>query len=1233
MEYFNIKKSHASNCSNVIGFFPGLGSRAEYQNIGNGLLCSGNKEIEQIYYEAAIAMGYGANPQKMLITSTTLPNGIMERQGFIGASFLIHNLALAAKIRSHAKLNNLPLNFLAYSGESFGIINAAIASGALSIDGGVKIANFFTPYILLASNKCNDIFSRSITPYYPSGLKQYFPISENYYVIALRGRCKSLTKAYIALQDHFLNTEVELHKIYSHNQINLYVKTSVKSCFDMFMKNYPAITVIKLKKPTAFITHSAQLTPLKQGLEQFFLNKKITFQTPHTPIIANHREKLLTSKEDVRSAIVAILDQVMYSEKTAKMADTFNADVILEFGLGNKSVQMLRDNNVSTPALSYTGDTNITKQILEILSTINSVRMSKNADQACSGINQWLNLTRENAELAMQFSPKITDAIQKVATFKLEVGGSAPITIESIYKNSWQYRNYIQPSELVLMARLRRNILGNEYNKNQTYVDLKILTSRGILRYQKTPFVIYAEKNLFYFSSLESLSNADIFNHLADIEKAPMYRETCQSIEAMCSQGESLRKLLQLHSPTAQPEIQALRRILLQMIIFELMKYHRPGLVQEGNTCLVTCDFLGWLACLTTARAISFDNMMQLCRDYYHTPRRRISLVSMLKKFSEKITNAHIPILSINGLPILTSRDIEANTSSMLLDDISVKNVQVSLGCNLSVITLDDQLNRSSLKTAPYLSDIILISSPSDIWLFNQELKLVQREREAQAYLTEEHRQLLTFATKRNLLCSTINSYIEADELPVNYCSGGSESLTFFIQRAPREPIVVRKILSEALTSTKWRPDGKGVMLPPFAKAARQVDYLRALPDKIKPWFPQVYTAIEREILTPTGQERVGKTTCKEVIYEMSYVEGEEISQFIQNTHLAPQIIARLYEIIFIFLRDNIHCQNRVANTNKTLETSYFKKIEDRLALCQLTAPQSFSNDLLGSEKIVINNSEYLNIKPLLNIFRSHPEYQTLLEPSHHSLVMGDTNTENIKIGNAIKILSIQAMISEGRSEEEIKHALAEIDAENIQLRFLDPRAIGYQSEGANCRDDYMYDNKPWHNSIGHYDELHNELFTLTMNIQADKYPTINIHFNANNCYQQSYQVTDCAQKNINPLNDPTIVGMEKYFPQVMNALYKSTNSKPSFSQEDPHWLVRFVFMMGTHFAAMPPFHFTAELDGSIKDSIHTQRRPIAIYCEGIKWLNWALEILQGKRNHFLGVKVPQSSQYMKKVI
>jgi hypothetical protein len=44
--------------------------------------------------------------------------------------------------------------------------------------------------------------------------------------------------------------------------------------------------------------------------------------------------------------------------------------------------------------------------------------------------------------------------------------------------------------------------------------------------------------------------------------------------------------------------------------------------------------------------------------------------------------------------------------------------------------------------------------------------------------------------------------------------------------------------------------------------------------------------------------------------------------------------------------------------------------------------------------------------------------------------------------------------------------------------------------------------------------------------------------------------------------------------------------------------------------------------DGLMIDNAQHQKRPLALYAEGIKWLNWAVEMLEGKKTEFHGVQV-----------
>jgi hypothetical protein len=205
---------------------------------------------------------------------------------------------------------------------------------------------------------------------------------------------------------------------------------------------------------------------------------------------------------------------------------------------------------------------------------------------------------------------------------------------------------------------------------------------------------------------------------------------------------------------------------------------------------------------------------------------------------------------------------------------------------------------------------------------------------------------------------------------------------------------------------------------------------------------------------------------------------------------------------------------------------------------------------------------------------------------------MGDTNTENIKITKPYTLLNF------------IARGSLDFTYEDIGLKFLDPRAIGFHENGIDTgADDPMYDNKPWHNSLGQYDVIHSEYFDLVVNKNHDGMSIEVIPFQ-DHPYTNSYD------------------GIEAHFKNVMIKAWELDKQGSQKSMDDPHWLVRFAFVMGTHFTAMPPFHFHRNDDGSFNDDYANQRRPVAIYAEGIKWLNLALNMLEGKVSHFYGIPV-----------
>ncbi|HEX5405410.1 MAG TPA: hypothetical protein VFX16_24315 [Pseudonocardiaceae bacterium] len=409
----------------------------------------------------------------------------------------------------------------------------------------------------------------------------------------------------------------------------------------------------------------------------------------------------------------------------------------------------------------------------------------------------------------------------------------------------------------------------------------------------------------------------------------------------------------------------------------------------------------------------------------------------------------------------------------------------IQLNGNCQILSLGSALDPATVNAGPYRTRVISVLSPTDIRKKHVNPKLDDFEDHSTLALTDENDKVLRHARGRRLLSSMVNAYVNIGETVTGFGKGGSESMTIFLKREGDPRTIVRKVLSEALTTAHWNRDGVGVMLPPFAKAKKQAEYLLALPDSVRPYFPEVYDVVERDIPIPPHLRTDGRTTNREVIYEMSYVPGVEISQFVQRYSPPPAVIARLYEEVFRVLNRRVHSVNRAPAPGETLEVSSFRKIEDRLDLCRQTGPRTFGPDLLDSERIVINGVSYLNSSTLLRRFRDRPEYRDVLEPKFHSLVMGDANTENIKLTDPGPLHRAQRLIASRAPRPEIDAALAAITSESVGIRFLDPRAIGFHSDGAGTRDDPMYDNKPWHNAIGHYDEIHYERFSLRVRVNA----------------------------------------------------------------------------------------------------------------------------------------------------
>ncbi len=1227
----------------VIGFFPGLGSRGFYRDAGGTLLDRAAPEALDIFHEAAEAYGViDGDPNKILLMADNIPKATLEKQSFIGAAFLAHSLALEANLRAAARANDLELKITAYTGESFGILASAVASGAVSTWDGIRIARAFTPLMLMAGEgkPGGEPIGRELGRHLPTFAPGQEPVGEPFQVVGLTGQPEFLEHVIRELSRTFHPAQVEVHKRYSRSQVNTYVALSAANLFRDFVQLFPSITLTDLKAPTRFLAHSARMTPARESLERLMDDERIIFRTPHTPVISNHDAGLLTTAEQVRDGVLSMTDKIMASQRTVEMIDEMQADIVLELGLGGKSLRLLSDNTIETPAGMYTGVVDEEASLLdglEVASVLKSTLPNLNEKRSDFG-PQHLELLRQVFRLSSasdfherHFSRIMRRVIRSIVLKPEAIAPQPLLRFIEVFQHTKTHGAALDrvAGELIVNARVKKRLTGSGKEVGHACTEIEVLDRAGTVVAQIVPEVESAEVVVFHFALPEGRHDVEWARRVRRLlESQPTTQESYRELVAelwevaASSEGTRDRQLL------AADQSAAIDLLVYQHAMFDLIKLFRPALLAQTDYYVLGRDRIGWLVALAVSGAIRLVDAVELAAASLSPNLRPEMMRPLLKRLLRTVGRSDVPVISPAGTPLRTKKDLQAATEAVFLAgalDGPTRSIKLNGVCQ--ILSLGSELYADHLSTHPHSATVVPVLVASDIWKKRANVALHDADERALLASTHERGRVLDYARGRKLLSSAIYAYVHPGETIVGFGAGGSESMTIFIKREDDDDIVVRKVLSDALTTVSWNPDGKGVMLPPFAKAKKQAEYLQALPASVSSTFPRVGHVEERVIPVPSHLRSSPDQGYNEVIYEMTFVPGEEVSRFVEKNVPPPAVLARLYEQIFLVLHRDVHTINRNAVTDATLEEQYFAKIENRLDLCRKTAPRTFGPDLLDSHLIVIDGVSYLNHRELLRRFRDNPLYESVLEPRFHSLVMGDTNTENIKVANTQPLVEAQALIEKGASQPTIDYALAAITPESIGLMFLDPRAIGFRSDGATTRDDPMYDNKPWHNSIGHYDEIHFEQFRLLVATEPGATPRIDIDFLEGNPYQRAYRVRDvtASGEHLDPAAPKQ--GMEDYFAQVMSAVYGLQDPHSQQLQDDPYWLVRFVFIMGTHFAAMPPFHFQSELDGTLIDTPQTQRRPVAIYCEGIKWLNWSLQMLEGTRTEFLGLPVPPLPQ------
>lgn len=643
----------------VVGFFPGLGSRSHYQNLGRALLDCGIAEVAGIYADAARALGHAGRPEKLLLDQENLPAGRMAAQGFIGAAFLVHSLAIEAQLRNTAADRGVPVEFVGYTGESFGIITAAVASGALSIADGVQLAQAFTPLMLVAAEGADpaDPFAVTMTEYLPDTRL----VAEPYHVIGLHGEPRALAEILAAVADAFPTSDVEVHKYYSAHQTNIYVRAGAMAGFTAFAAGHPAVEVEELKAPTTFLAHAERMIVARQGFEKFMVDNAITFRTPHTPVVSNNDNGLLTTATEIRNAVLAITNEIMASRATAETLDNLRPDMVLELGLGEKSVRLLIDNRIDVPTASYTGIARETESFLHAIAVLDDVlgQLANLRDAGDRLLDPHYRTLREVSRLSKQnpfFRRYFYRTMGRVVANEMlhsdRAGSPAFYEMLEIFQHTYNYLNHINVDvgELVLKARLKKQLDGDADGVGQVYAELTVIDDSGTIVDRRHVPGEHAEVVVFHFDLPADLGVAELAHNtrtLLDTQPPArhIYAEVCRTL------GVSTDEFLTSGSQ--------LGHLAYQYTLFELLRLHRPAMFMH-DYYVEGSDPLGWLVALAVAGASTLADVVRLYDAYLRGDAALLAVA--LDRMAGALRRADVPVISYGGIPLQSKNDVEAAT-------------------------------------------------------------------------------------------------------------------------------------------------------------------------------------------------------------------------------------------------------------------------------------------------------------------------------------------------------------------------------------------------------------------------------------------------------------------------------------------------------------------------------------------------------------------------------------------
>ena len=341
-------------------YFPGMNSRRHYVNISRELYERGNSSVRAIFEQSAEVLNEGVAPEKSLGVSRfffdqeIIHDTVAEKWNFIGSSMTVYNLALLEYLKTSAK----DVRIGSIGGESYGMIAAAIASNALSLEDGLKVAN------------------QTLGAMYDVAHANNLGV---WHIVSLSG--ESIHAALEVLKCRFPR-EVNIFRWQTlspqKEEVHLYIKESIFSEAQILIQSEFSndVLLVEFKRPTIEIVHSPLLAPARININNFLIEKNITFKNPDIPIVANNGTGTALTQNDVRELILDMVNLPMYSAQSFQFFDEMvpaKTNAIVEFGYGQKMRQFIAEHNVKQPFFEFFGSNH------KLYETISAIRAIKNA--------------------------------------------------------------------------------------------------------------------------------------------------------------------------------------------------------------------------------------------------------------------------------------------------------------------------------------------------------------------------------------------------------------------------------------------------------------------------------------------------------------------------------------------------------------------------------------------------------------------------------------------------------------------------------------------------------------------------------------------------------------------------------------------------------------------------------------------------------------------------------------